>query len=303
MEFRTLRRRISANYDLYLFVLPALVYFLIFHYGPIYGLQIAFKEFSPVRGITGSPWVGFEHFRRFVTSYHFWTLIRNTVGISVYQLAVGFPAPIMLALMLNEVRSGRFKRIVQTVTYAPNFISVVVMTGMILIFLRSPAGIVNHMIVALGGEPVRFMVRPEYFKSIYVLSGVWQTTGWASIVYLAALSGIDSEIYEAAIIDGASRLQRVRHINIPGILPIIVILLILNTGQIMSVGFEKVFLLQNSLILSTSEVISTYVYKAGLQNFQYSFAAAVGLVNSVVNFILLVSVNAVARRTGETGLW
>ncbi|TVQ20752.1 MAG: sugar ABC transporter permease [Spirochaetaceae bacterium] len=298
-----IRRRIVANYDLYLFVLPAALYFLIFHYGPIYGLQIAFKEFSPVRGITGSLWVGFEHFQRFFTSYHFWNLIRNTLGISVYQLVVGFPAPIILALMLNEVRNRRFKRVVQTVTYAPHFISVVVMTGMILIFLRSPSGIVNHMIVALGGEPVRFMVRAEYFKTIYVLSEVWQRTGWGSIVYLAALSGIDPQIYEAAIIDGATRLQRVRHINIPGILPIIIILLILNTGQIMSVGFEKVFLLQNPLILSTSEVISTYVYKSGLQNFQYSFAAAVGLVNSVINFLLLVSVNTIARRTGETGLW
>jgi putative aldouronate transport system permease protein len=296
-------KKVFSNYELYLFILPALLYFLVFHYLPMYGVQIAFKDFNPVKGIWGSPWVGFEHFTRFFQSFHFWTLIRNTLGISLYSLAVGFPIPILLALMLNEVRSSAFRRFVQTVTYAPHFISVVVMVGIILTFLKPPNGLVNQFLRILGGQPVSFITKEYLFKSIYVLSGVWQSAGWGTIIYLAALSAIDAEIYEASIMDGASRLQRIRHINIPGILPMIVILLILNTGTLMSVGFEKVYLMQNPLNMGSSEVIATYVYKAGLQQFQYSFATAVGLVNSAVNFILLVTVNSIARASGETALW
>jgi len=296
-------RRALRNYELYLFIVPAFLYFVIFHYAPMYGVQIAFKEFNPVRGIWGSPWVGFEHFLRFFQSFHFWTLIGNTLGISAYSLALGFPVPIILALLLNEVRNKRFKRIVQTVTYAPHFISVVVLVGMILVFLKSPNGLVNQFLTRLGREPVSFMTKEDLFKSIYVLSGLWQNAGWGTIIYLAALSGIDTEIYEASIIDGASRVQRIRHINVPSILPMIVILLILNTGSLMSVGFEKAYLMQNPLNLGSSEVISTYVYKSGLLRFQYSFAAAVGLVNSAVNFVLLITVNTIARASGETALW
>jgi len=300
---KQLWKRIFLNYELYVFLLPAFLYFAIFHYAPLYGLQIAFKEFNPVKGIWGSPWVGFEHVVRFFRSFHFWTLIRNTLGIGVYSLAVGFPIPILLALMLNEVRNGAFKKTVQMVTYAPHFISVVVMVGMILTFLKTPNGLVNQLLRVFGGRAVAFMARERWFWTVYVLTGVWQNAGWGTIIYLASLSAIDTEVYEASIMDGASRLQRIRHINIPAILPMIVVLLILDTGHVLSVGFEKIYLMQNPLNLAFSEVISTYVYKAGLQSFQYSFASAVGLVNSAVNFVLLVTVNSIVRVSGETVLW
>lgn len=297
------RKGILKNYELYLFILPALIYFLVFHYGPMYGIQIAFKDFAANKGIWGSPAVGFKHFQVFLDSFYFWTIIRNTLGITLYTLAVGFPIPILLALMINEVKTGTFKRVVQTVTYAPHFISTIVMVGMILIFLSPSTGIVNQVIQALGMKPVFFISRPEYFKSLYVWTGVWQNTGWNSIIYLAALAGIDTQLHEAAMMDGATKLQRIRHINIPGILPTVIILLILNTGNMMNVGFEKVFLMQNPLNVEASEVISTYVYKVGLMNAKYSFSAAIGLMNSVINFILLLSVNLIAKRTSETSLW
>lgn len=291
------------NGDLYLLILPVAVYYIIFHYIPMYGVQIALKDFIASKGITGSPWVGFEHFERFFNSYYFWRLIGNTLGIGLYELAVGFPIPILLALMINEVRSSLFRRTVQTVTYAPHFLSTVVMVGMILIFLSPQHGMVNQLLGLFGIEPIAFMTEPEWFKTVYVLSGVWQQMGWSSIIYLAALTGIDPQLHEAAKADGASRLRRIWHINIPGILPTIIILLILNMGSVLSVGFEKIFLMQNDLNLESSDVIATYVYRSGIVGAQYSFSAAVGLFNSIVNFILLVSVNSVARRIGETSLW
>jgi putative aldouronate transport system permease protein len=269
----------------------------------MYGVQIAFKNFIPTLGIWGSPWVGFKHFKTFFDSYYFWLLIKNTVGISLYSLIVGFPAPVILALMLNEIKNNKFKKTVQTVTYAPYFISNVIMVGIILAFLSPSTGVVNEAIKAIGLKPIFFMAKSSLFKSIYVLTGVWQGAGWGSIIYLAALAGIDPQLHEAAIIDGASRLQRLWHINVQGILPTMVIILILNTGSIMNVGFEKVFLMQNSINLEASEVISTYVYKAGLLNAQYSYSAAVGLFNSVINFIVLITVNSIARRVNETSLW
>lgn len=294
---------IIRNWTLYLMILPVIAYFIIFHYWPMYGVQIAFKNYNVAKGITGSPWAGFRHFERFFKSYHFWPLIRNTVTLSLYTLIASFPAPIILALLLNEVTNSKFKRTVQTVTYAPHFLSTVVLVGMLTTFLSPQSGIINHIIEALGGERVYFMGEPAWFKHLYVWSGVWQHTGWNAIIYLAALTSISPELHEAAIIDGASKLQRIWHINIPGILPTAIILLILNLGQIMNVGFEKVFLLQNDLNMKASDVISTYVYRTGLLGAQYSFSAAVGLFNSVINFALIIIVNSISRRITEVGLW
>lgn len=236
-------------------------------------------------------------------SYYFWDLLWNTLSISLYELAIGFPLPIILALAFNEVKDGFFKRTVQTVTYAPHFISVVVMAGIIITFLSPSTGILVHIIEFLGFEPAAFLTDPRWFKTVYVLSGVWQSTGWGTIIYLAALSGVDPQLHEAAIMDGASRWQRIWNINIPTIVPTITILLILNMGSILGVGFEKILLLQNPLNMEASDVISTFVYRSGLVDAQYSFSTAVGLFNSVVNAILLITVNQIARRTSETSLW
>jgi putative aldouronate transport system permease protein len=296
-------KKILQNWQLYIFILPAFLYFFIFHYMPLYGLQIAFKDFTPVAGITGSEWVGFKHFIRFFESYYFWDLIKNTLGLSVYELIVGFPLPIILALLLNEVKDSFFKRTVQTVTYAPHFISVVVIAGMVIAFLSPVTGVINHGIQLLGFEPIAFMTDPAWFKTVYVFSGVWQSTGWGTIIYLAALSGVDPQHHESAVVEGANRLQRIWHINIPFIFPTMVILLIMNVGNIMALGFEKILLFQNPLNLESSNVIATFVYKAGLLDAQYSFAAAVGLFNAVINAILLIVVNQIARKTSETSLW
>jgi putative aldouronate transport system permease protein len=295
--------KILNNYELYLFVVPAFLYFVIFHYVPMYGVQIAFKDFIASKGIWGSPWVGFEHFERFFKSFYFKNVLVNTLQISAYGLVVGFPVPILLALAVNEIKNKHFKKMVQTITYAPHFISTVVMVGMIVTFLAPGNGIINNLIKALGGEPIAFLGRPDLFKSVYVISGVWQNAGWNAIIYLATLASVDFELHEAATIDGANRLQRIWHINIPCLLPMIVILLILNAGSIMSVGFEKVFLMQNQLNIEASEVITTYVYKSGLINAQYGFSSAVGLFNSIVNFILIVSVNFISKRFSEVTLW
>ena len=296
-------RKAAKNYELYLFFLPTLLYFIIFHYGPMYGVQIAFKDFMAGLGILGSPWVGFEHFQRFFNSFRFWELLRNTLVLSVYQLAAGFPLPIILALMLNQVPSRGFKKLVQTVTYAPHFISVVVVVGMLFVFLSPRAGVVNHIIDFLGGNRVLFMGRAEWFRHLYVWSGVWQRTGWGAVIYLAALASIPPDLHEAAIVDGATKLQRIWHVDIPGIVPTAVILLILNVGQVMQVGFQKAYLMQTPLNLETSEIIATYVYKVGLLGAQFSFSAAVGLFNAVINLTLLVTVNWIAKRVGETSLW
>lgn len=296
-------KAIKKHWQYYVLLLPALVWFIVFCYGPMYGVQIAFKDYVATKGIWGSGWVGFDHFTRFFNSYYFWLLIKNTLTISLYGLVLGFPLPIILALGLNELRNGKFKKTVQTVTYAPYFISVVVMCGMLIAFLNPSTGIVNKLVEALGMEPIAFLSKESWFSTVYVLSGVWQGTGWGSIIYIAALSGVDPQLHEAALLDGASKLQRIRYINIPHIIPTMVILLILNSGSILSVGYEKIFLLQNALNAETSEVISTYVYKVGLINAQYSFSAAVGLFNSVVNVVLLVIVNTVANKVSETSLW
>jgi putative aldouronate transport system permease protein len=256
-----------------------------------------------VKGIWGSPWVGFKHFNLFFNNPIFWDLIRNTLLLSVYHLVAGFPIPILLALALNEVRNGLFKRTVQMVTYAPHFISTVVMVSMIMLVLSPSLGIVTTALKALGMEEIDFLGNPDLFRSVYVWSDIWQTAGYSAIIYLAALAGVDPSLYEAARVDGASRLQKIIHIDLPGLMPTAVIILILNLGGIMSVGFEKTYLLQNPLNLETSEVIATYVYKIGLLNANFSFATAVGLFNSVINLSLLVLVNAFAKRIAKSSLW
>ncbi|MFS0868699.1 ABC transporter permease [Paenibacillus xylanilyticus] len=276
---------------------------MIFHYIPMYGVQIAFKDFIANKGIVGSPWVGFEHFERFFDSFYFWRIISNTLGIGIYELIVGFPIPIILALMIHELRTGKFRKFVQTVTYMPHFLSTIVMVGIIMMFLSPVSGLVNVVITLFGGESIGFMTEPGWFKSIYVWSGVWQTMGWSSIIYIAALAGIDPQLHEAARVDGASRLKRIWHINIPGIAPTIIVLLILNMGSILGVGFEKVFLMQNNLNMESSDVISTNVYRSGILGAQYSYSAAVGLFNSMVNFIMLIIVNRIARKVSSSSLW
>ncbi len=290
------------NWQLYLFMVPAVLYFLIIHYVPMYGVQIAFKNFIANQGILGSPWVGLDHFERFFKSYYFWRLLKNTLLINLYQLLL-FPLPIIFALMLNEVRNGLFKKWSQTLTYAPHFISVVVVVGMIIAFLDPATGLINNLIVALGGQPIAFMTSPGWFRHIYVWSGEWQSLGWGTIIYLAALAGVNPELHEAAKVDGATRMQRILNINIPSILPTVVILFILNIGKFMSIGFEKVLLMQNSLNSETSDIIQTFVYETGLINGEYSFAAAIGLFDSVINIILLVTINQLARKTSDNSLW
>ena len=296
-------RRVLRGRQLYLLLLPTLVFILIFRYIPMYGVIIAFKDFKPYLGMLGSEWVGFKHFIRFFNAPSFWAVITNTVSLSAYRLAAEFPIPIVLALAMNILPSPRIKKSVQFITYVPHFISTVVIVGMLNVFLSKNFGLVNHFIAAIGGERAFFLGVPKLFQSLYVWSGVWQNAGWASIIYLAALSSVDPQLHEAAIVDGATLWQRIIKIDIPGILPTVVILLILNVGRIMSLGFEKAYLMQNALNLQKSEIITTYVYKVGLLNAQFSFGAAVGLFNAAINCILLVAVNRAAKSLGQTGLW
>ncbi|MDD4020055.1 MAG: ABC transporter permease subunit [Kiritimatiellae bacterium] len=296
-------RQLKLDYQYYLLLLPAVAWYLIFAYGPLYGLQIAFKNFTGARSILDSPWVGLRHFKLFIGSYYFPVLIKNTLAISLYALFAGMPIPVIVALMLNEVKQIRYKKIIQTVTYAPHFISTVVLVGMITIILSPSTGIVNFVLKSLGAESRYFMVEPQSFRHIYIWSGIWQNTGWSSIIYLAALSAVNPELHESAVIDGATRLQRIRYINIPVITPTFIILLILSAGQLMSVGYEKVLLMQNDLNKTTSNIISTYVYERGLLKAEYSFASAVGLFNNVINFILLIFVNGIARKFSDTSLF
>lgn len=298
-------KQMKRDYQLYLMLILPIIYIITFHYVPMYGIQIAFKNYRITEGITGSPWVGFIHFIRFFKSYEFKRCLINTLTLSVYSIVAGFPFPIILALCLNYVKNMTFKRLTQTVSYAPNFISVVVLVGMMRQFLNLRYGIVNNMLEYLGFERIDFLGEPEFFSSLYVWSGVWQYVGFGSIVYSAALAAIDISLHEAAIIDGANKIQRMWYIDLPGIAPTIVTLLILRTGSILNVGFEKVLLMQNTLNLKVSEVISTYVYKVGLSSPvpNYSYATAVGLFQSIVGFVLLCFVNWIAKKIGEWGVW
>lgn len=297
-----LARNIQKYRIVYLMALPVLAYYILFHYAPMYGASIAFKHYIPSRDIQASAWVGLKHFDSFFHSYYFERLIRNTLLISLYSIAFGFPAPILLALLLNEVKSSWYKRTVQTITYLPHFLSMTVICGMILNFFAS-SGAVNSILTALGGEKRAFLLDPGYFRSIYIGSDIWQGVGWGSIVYLAALSGIDPALYEAARIDGANRFHQAVHITIPGILPTIVVLFILRVGSMMNVGHEKIILLYNDMIMETSDVISTFVYRKGLLDANYSYSAAVGLFNSAINFGLVVLTNALSRAVKQTTLW
>ena len=296
-------RKVVVHWQLYVMVLPALMYLIIFSYKPMYGLIIAFKDYNFKRGILGSEWVGLNHFTRLFDSYWFPIILKNTLTISCISLILGFPLPIIFALLVNEIKGQKIRKIVQTVSYAPHFISTIVMCGLVILMLSPDGGIVNIFLKAIGMEPIFFMQKPEYFKWIYVLSGIWQGTGWSAIIYIAALSGVDPSLVEAAEIDGASRFRRIVHIYFPALIPTIVILLIMQCGSVMSVGHEKVYALQNSANLPGSEVISTYVYKVGLNSQDFSFATAVGFLNSVVNSIVLVTVNTIAKKVNNSGLW
>ncbi len=296
----------KRNYQLYLIIFLPLAFIITFNYIPLYGVQIAFRDFRAVDGILGSNWVGLKYFYKFFNAYEFERAIRNTLEISIYSLIAGFPIPIILAISLNNSIGKGFKKTVQLVTYAPFFISTVVLVGIIIQFLSvADYGVVNNILKSLGMNSIMFMSRPEYFSSVYVWTSIWQGAGWSAIIYIAALSGIDQELYEAAEVDGASKLQRIVHIDIPGILPTIIIVLILSTGQIMNLGYEKVLLMQNALNISRSEVIATYVYKMGMASAlpNYSYAAAIGLFNSVINFTLLVIVNRISQKYSDTSLW
>lgn len=302
----TLRSKIRKdwlkNYSLYLIVSPVLLYYIIFHYMPIYGAIIAFKDFVPTKGIWGSSWVGFEHFQEFFNSYHFWRILKNTLVISLTSLVFGFPAPIILALLINEVKSRFFSRFIQTVTYMPHFISLVVVCGLIIDFTRD-TGIINTIIAFFGGDTETMLNKSGYFVPIYVSSEIWQEIGWGSIIYLAAMGSIDPQQYEAATIDGAGRWKQTLHVTLPGIAPTIIILLILKVGGILSVGYEKIILLYNPAIYESADVISTYVFRKGLQEFAWSFSSAVGLFNSTINFILLIGANWLSKKINQSGLW
>lgn len=296
-------RRIGRCWQLYVLMLPALIYIVLFAYKPMYGILIAFKDYSLKKGILASPWVGFKNFQRLFSSYWFPIILKNTLTISLLSLVIGFPIPIMLALLLNEVKSTKFRNMVQTFSYAPHFISMVVMCGMVAMFLSPTTGIVNKLLNALGMESVFFMQEAGLFKWVYVLSGVWQGTGWSSVIYFAALSGVDKSLLEAADMDGATRLQKIWHVNLPVILPTILVMFILQCGSLLSVGYEKAYLLQTSSNLTGSEIISTYVYKVGLVQSDFSFSTAAGLFNTVVNCIILISANQLSKKVAKTGLF
>lgn len=293
--------KVTRNWVLYLFLLPTLIYLLIFNYWPMYGVQIAFRNFKPTKGIWGSPWVGMKNFDKFFHSYMFKDLLTNTIVLSVYQIVASFAFPILLALLLNYCVSNKLRKVTQMVTYAPHFISTVVLVGMLNVFL-SESGIINHLLNLLGLRSVPFLSDAGMFRHIYVWSHIWQRTGYNSVIYIAALAGVNPELHEAAIVDGANKLQRILHIDLPAIMPTAIILLIMSTGNMLSLGFEKVYLMQNDLNLGVSEIISTYVYKIGLLNAQYSYSTAIGLFNNVINLIVLLTVNKIADKLSGTSL-
>ena len=299
---KRLYNRLVQDKAYYVFLLPAVIYLIIFSYYPMYGVQIAFKNYKGYLGIEGSKWVGFLHFENFLNNDGFWRYFSNTLGISIYSLIAGFPLPILLALLLNEV-NARFSKVSRTIFYAPHFISTVVLVGMMNIMFSPSVGVVNQLIKAMGGESYYFLGEPAAFQHLYVWSGVWQSTGWGAVIYLAALASVSPELHEAATIDGASRIQRIIHINLPAIAPTIIIMLIMRTGSLVSVGYEKVYLLQNPLNQEVSEVISTYVYKQGVLKPNQSYSTAVGLFNSAINMILLLTTNFISRKFSETSLF
>ena len=303
LYWQNLIRGIMKNWTLYLLILPSFIILVLFVYLPMYGIVIAFQNFTPALGIGGSPWVGFANFERFFRSFQFVTVIRNTITLSLYTIVVTFPLPIIMALGVNQMRVQSFRKVFQVATYLPHFISTVVLVGLMLLVLSPSVGIVGNVARLLGVEPINIVGIPTSFPHLFVGSIVWQHTGWDSIIFLAALSAVDPTLYEAANVDGATKFQKLRYIDFPSILPTMVTLLILRSGTLMSVGFERVFLMQNPLNIMHSEVIATYVYRIGLLNAQFSLSAAVSLFNNVINFILLVMVNQFSRRVSENSLW
>ena len=296
-------KEIKRHWQLYLMVIPALLYIILFCYKPMYGIVIAFQDYSLKKGIIGSEWVGLDNFKRVFDSYWFPVVVKNTLTISILSLVLGFPVPIVIALLANEIQNTKMKKMFQLVSYVPHFISTVVVCGMITLFLNPGTGIVNFLIKAFGGEAVYFMQEAKFFPWVYVVSGIWQGAGWGALIYYSALSGVDKELIEAAEIDGADRIQRIWHINLPVLKPTIVIMFILNCGHLLSIGYEKVYLLQTTTNLSASEVISTYVFKMGLENSDFSFSTAVGLLNNIVNMIILIIVNKISEKFSDSSLW
>ena len=293
---------IQKNKYLYALMVFPVLYFVIFHYAPMYGVLVAFKDYNIVKGIMGSPWVGLKWFKKFLADPYFWKVVRNTLLLSIYNILWGFPVPIILAVMLNELKAGKFKKTVQSITYLPHFISTVVLCGMIVNILSSD-GLMNQIIKALGGTPKQFLMYPQYFRTIYIVSGIWQKAGWTSIIYLAALTGIDSEILDAATIDGANRVQRILHVTIPAITPTIATLLIMDLGKMMNLGYEKVLLLYNGSTYETADIIATYVYRRGILQNSFSYATAVGLFQTVIGVILIVSANKISKKLSDISLW
>lgn len=303
MKIRKVWKNIRKCAGLYAMLAIPIIWYIIFKYVPMYGLQIAFRKFNPTLGITKSPWAGLTYFKQFFGSYYFTDILRNTVTLSLFTMLIGFPMPIILALLINEIKNMKFKKLIQNITYMPNFLSVVVIVSMLTLFSNRDYGLFNKIRELFGAAPVDLMSKPAYFQPLYVFSNVWQFMGFNAIIYIAALAGVDQELYEAASIDGASRMQKILHISLPCIMGTILIMFIMRIGSLMSVGFEKVYLMQNNVNLSASEIISTFIYKNGIQKGQFSYSTAVGLFNSVINFALLVSANFVSKKTTDTGLW
>jgi len=299
-----IHRELTRNYMLYIMAFPVILYFLLFHYGPMYGVVLAFKDYSIGKGIWASPWVGMKHFINFWQSPYFFRILRNTLTISLYSILFGFPMPIILALLLNEVKCSAFKRTVQTITYLPHFVSTVVMCGIIIDFFARTGAITQLLHNLLGMRARNMLLQPEMFRTIYISTDIWQGVGWGSIVYISALSAIDAEQYEAAVLDGAGRFKQMWYITLPGILPTIITMLLMRLGKVMSVGYEKIILLYNPNTYETADVISSFVYRYGLGGAQdYSFSSAVGLFSSVINLIILVSANTLSRKLSETSLF
>ncbi|WP_272038150.1 ABC transporter permease [Paenibacillus sp. JJ-100] len=293
----------NKNKALWLLFLPCLLYYLIFRYAPMFGLVITFKDYNLFKGIWASDWVGFKYYQMFLENPDFWPLMKNTFLLGLYKLVFGFPAPILLAILLNEVRKAAFKRFVQTVSYLPHFISNVIVVSMVIMFLSPTGGLINNLLAGIGIAPINFMNEPGLFRGIYVLSEIWQHIGWETIIYLAALTAIDPQLYEAADMDGASRLRKIWHVTLPGIAPAIVITLILNIGKVLEIGFEKVFLMQNPAIYDTADIISTYVYRVGMVQGNFSYGASIDLFMGVISLIFIYTANLLSRRFSETSLW
>lgn len=299
---RMVKKDWRQNKSLYVLIIPVIAFYVLFSYKPMYGALIAFKNYTPALGFSGSPWVGLDNFKRFFNGIYVGRLFRNTVLLSFYNLLFGFPAPIILALMLNEVKSKKFKSLTQTITYLPHFISMIVIAGMITNFCMTK-GIINDIIVFFGGTASPLMQNPKYYRTIYIVSSIWQQIGWGSIIYLSALSGVDSQLYEAASIDGAGKWKQLLHVTIPGITPTIVIMLVMKIGHLMSMGYEKTILLYNPSTYETADIISSYVYRVGLLDQDWSYSTAIGLFNSVINLALIIFANKMSKKLTETSLW